>query len=172
MSLQPLVSLYQYALIPLAPFSWFGLQISSLDLLAAFRLCYVLRHLRENLKDDHAKRRATDSKLPAPEDRSFVRDALTVLTVVYGGEAIAGTPSISPIASHHPTRPSSSSPRCPRLVYDLGRRPSAVHRRTNARGHPPLFAAHGAQLGAAIVLFRRPHPRHAHMYPRTPRRTP
>ncbi|KAH0830246.1 hypothetical protein J3R83DRAFT_1606 [Lanmaoa asiatica] len=97
MSLQPIVSLYQYALTPLAPFSWFGLKISSLDLVAAFRLCYVLRHMRENLRDEHTKRRATDSKLPPPEDRSFTRDALTVLTVVYGGEAIAapllGVPS-------------------------------------------------------------------------------
>jgi hypothetical protein len=97
MSLQPFVSLYQYALTPLTPFSWFGLKISSLDLVAAFRLCYVLRHLRENLRDEHAKRRATDGKLAPPEDRSFARDALTVLTVVYGGEAIAapllGVPS-------------------------------------------------------------------------------
>ncbi|KAF8553738.1 hypothetical protein OG21DRAFT_1194127 [Imleria badia] len=95
--LQPFVSLYQHALTPLGPFTWFGLKISSLDLVAAFRLCYVLRHLRENLRDEHTKRCATDSKLPPPEDRSFVRDALTVLTVVYGGEAIAapllGVPS-------------------------------------------------------------------------------
>lgn len=93
MSLQPIVSLYQYALTPLAPFSWLGLNISSLDLLAAFRLCYALRHLRENLRDDHIKRRTTNNNLPPLEDRSFVRDALTVLTVVYGGEAIAGTSS-------------------------------------------------------------------------------
>jgi len=93
MILQPLVSLYQYALTPLAPFSWFSFNISSLDLVAALRLCCVLRHLRENLRDEHAKRRASDSKLPPPEDRSFARDALTVLTVVYGGEALAGTSS-------------------------------------------------------------------------------
>lgn len=101
MILQHSVSLFQYALAPLAPFSWFGLNVSSLDLAAAFRLCYVLRHLRENLRDDHTKRRAMDSKLPPPEDRSFVRDALTVLTVVYGGEAIAGTSSCSTTAVPH-----------------------------------------------------------------------
>lgn len=89
MNLQHSVLLYQYALTPLAPFTWFGLQISSLDLVASFRLCYVLRQLRENFRDEHAKRRTTDSKLAPAEDRSFVRDALTVLTVVYGGEAIA-----------------------------------------------------------------------------------
>ncbi|KAF9234487.1 hypothetical protein BU15DRAFT_78972 [Melanogaster broomeanus] len=90
MSLQPFVSLYQYALEPVAPFSWFGLGISSLDLAAAFRLCYVLRQMRQNLRNEHVKLRATDSKLPALEERSFVRDALATLTVVYGGEAIAG----------------------------------------------------------------------------------
>ncbi|KAF8431830.1 hypothetical protein L210DRAFT_3614453 [Boletus edulis BED1] len=89
MALQHSVLLYQYALTPLTPFTWFGLQISSLDLVASFRLCYVLRQLRENLRDEHTKRRTTDSNLPPPEDRSFVRDALTVLAVVYGGEAIA-----------------------------------------------------------------------------------
>ncbi|KIJ63273.1 hypothetical protein HYDPIDRAFT_29533 [Hydnomerulius pinastri MD-312] len=90
MTLQPFVSLYQYALEPVAPFSWFGLPISSLDLLGAFRLCYVLRQIRENLRNEHVKRRAADSKLPALEERSFARDALTTLTVVYGGEAITG----------------------------------------------------------------------------------
>ena len=93
MTLEPFVSLYRYALTPLAPFSWFGFKIGSLDLFAAVRRCYVLRHLRENLRDEHAKRRATDSGLAPPENRSFARDALTVLTIVYGGEAIAGTPS-------------------------------------------------------------------------------
>ncbi|KAF8839888.1 hypothetical protein BDN67DRAFT_969420 [Paxillus ammoniavirescens] len=90
MSLQPFVSLYQYALQPVAPFSWFGLQINSLDLAGAFRLCYVLRQLRENLRNEHVKQRATDNKLPALEERSFTRDALAILTVVYGGEAVAG----------------------------------------------------------------------------------
>lgn len=109
--LQPLVSLYQYALTPLAPFSWFGLQISSLDLFAAFRLCYVLRHHRERLRDEHVKQRS----LPAPEDRSFTRDALTVLTVVYGGEAIAGTSFVSPIA--HIIH--STTAQLPSLAYPL-----------------------------------------------------
>ncbi|KAF9228797.1 hypothetical protein BS17DRAFT_724628 [Gyrodon lividus] len=90
MSLQPFVSLYQYALEPIVPFSWFGLKVSSLDLAAAFRLCYVLRQTRENLRNEHVKRRAIDGKIPALEERSFTRDALATLTVVYGGEAIAG----------------------------------------------------------------------------------
>jgi len=89
MILQSSILLFQYLLAPVAPFSWFDLPISSLDLVAAFRLCYVLRHFRENLRDEHAKRRATDSKHSPAEDRSFIRDVLAVLTVVYGGEAIA-----------------------------------------------------------------------------------
>ena len=118
MSLQPFVSLYRYALTPLAPFAWFGLKISSLDVVATLRLCYVLRSLREESRNEHAKRRATDSNIPPPEDRSFARDALTVLTVVYGGEAIAGTPTAhcliyppSDIAHSTWQPPSSASPR-------------------------------------------------------------
>ena len=98
MFLLPFVQLYQYALQPVAPFSWFGLEIGSLDLLGAFRLCYVLRQIRENLRNEHIQRRATNSNLPALEDRSFARDAFTTLAVVFGGEAIIGV--LTPLA--HP----------------------------------------------------------------------
>ena len=146
MSLQLLVSLYQYALIPVAPFTWFGLQVNSLDLVAAFRLCYVLRHMKEQLRDEHTRRRATDSKLPAPEDRSFVRDALTVLTIVYGGEAIAGTPNRLIDRISHSTWLPSSLARCPRLVHDLRRRTSDVRRHPGPRQRAALYAPHDAQF--------------------------
>ena len=158
MTLQPFVSLYQHALTPLAPFTWFGLQISSLDLVAAFRLCYVLRHLREDLRNEHVKRRATDDKLPAPEDRSFVRDALTVLTVVYGGEAIAGTPIVPIDLSSILKRPFSSPPRRPLVLHDLRCRSSAVHPCPGARRQGPFVATHGAPLGTPTVVYRRAHP--------------
>ncbi|KAH7890043.1 hypothetical protein F5I97DRAFT_630043 [Phlebopus sp. FC_14] len=88
MFFQPFLHLYQHALQPIAPFSWFGLGISSLDLLGAFRLCYALRQIRETLRNEHTHRRTTSSNIPAPEDRSFTRDAFTTLAVVFGGEAI------------------------------------------------------------------------------------
>ncbi|KAH7914047.1 hypothetical protein BJ138DRAFT_1057715 [Hygrophoropsis aurantiaca] len=90
MSVQSFVELYRYALQPIAPFTWFGLGVSTLDVVAAFRLCYVLKQIRENLYAEHLQRRTLDNKIAPPEERSFVRDVATTLTVVYGGEAIAG----------------------------------------------------------------------------------
>ncbi|OJA15553.1 hypothetical protein AZE42_08167 [Rhizopogon vesiculosus] len=83
MSLQPVVSIYRYALEPIAPFTWFGINVSSLDLVAAFRLCIALRQIRESL---HAKH----DKLTPTEQRSFLRNVCTTLTIVFGGEAIIG----------------------------------------------------------------------------------
>ncbi|KAG2138993.1 hypothetical protein DEU56DRAFT_801205 [Suillus clintonianus] len=89
MSLQPFISLYRYALEPIAPFTWFGTNVCSLDLVAVFRLCVALRQMRENLYAKH-QRTAGENRLVPAEERSFVRDACTVLTVVFGGEAIIG----------------------------------------------------------------------------------
>ncbi|KAG1729780.1 hypothetical protein EDB19DRAFT_1742388 [Suillus lakei] len=86
MSLQPFISLYRYAVEPIAPFTWFGTKVCSLDLVAVFRLCIALRQMRENL---HAKHQRATGETPA-EERSFVRDACAVLTIVFGGEAIIG----------------------------------------------------------------------------------
>ncbi|TFK46367.1 hypothetical protein OE88DRAFT_1687748 [Heliocybe sulcata] len=85
--LAPIVELYRWSLQPVAPFTWFGLSISTLDLAATFRLCIVLRQIREGLRAKHVGK---------AEPRSFVRDAATTLLVVYGGEMIMcpylGTP--------------------------------------------------------------------------------
>ncbi|KZT24073.1 hypothetical protein NEOLEDRAFT_1163444 [Neolentinus lepideus HHB14362 ss-1] len=85
--LGPIIELYRWALQPVAPFTWFGLPISTLDLAATFRLCIALRQIREGLRAKHAGK---------VEERSFVRDAATTLLVVYGGEMIMcpylGTP--------------------------------------------------------------------------------
>src|SRR6267154_6119353 len=89
MSLQPFVSIYRYALEPIAPFTWFGVRVCTLELLAAFRLCTVVRQIRENLHAKHV--RAGGDKLASVEDRSFLRDACTALTIKFGGEAIIGT---------------------------------------------------------------------------------
>jgi hypothetical protein len=87
MSLQPFISLYRYALEPIAPFSWFGVKVCSIELVAALRLCTVLRQIREDLYAKH-QRRAGDKQ--SVEERSFLRDACTSLTIKFGGEAIIG----------------------------------------------------------------------------------
>ncbi|KAH7890038.1 hypothetical protein F5I97DRAFT_630570 [Phlebopus sp. FC_14] len=77
MFFQPFLHFHQHALQPIAPFSWFGLGISSLHLLGAFRLCYALRQIIETLQNGHTRRRTTSSNTPTPEDRSFTRDAIS-----------------------------------------------------------------------------------------------
>ncbi|KAJ3785342.1 hypothetical protein GGU10DRAFT_292388 [Lentinula aff. detonsa] len=83
--LSPVAAIFSYALEPIAPFTWFGLRISTLDVAAAFRLCLVLRQIREDLHRKHVKSHGTT----LIETRSFVRSASTALTVVFGGEALA-----------------------------------------------------------------------------------
>ncbi|KAG2040224.1 hypothetical protein BDR03DRAFT_915831 [Suillus americanus] len=90
MSLQPFISLYRYAIEPIAPFTWFGTKVCSLDLVAVFRLCIALRQFREILHAKHCQRTARENRLALVEERSFVRDACTMLTIVFGGEAIIG----------------------------------------------------------------------------------
>ncbi|KAG1856687.1 hypothetical protein DFJ58DRAFT_784424 [Suillus subalutaceus] len=88
MSLQPFISLYRYALEPIAPFSWFGIKVCSIELVAALRLCTILRQTREDLYAKY-QRRAGDKQ--SVEERSFLRDACTSLTIKFGGEAVIGS---------------------------------------------------------------------------------
>ena len=81
-----LVELYRYGLEPIPPFSWFGMGISSLDIVAMFRLCIVLRQIRELSMNEHIKSHGQKGV----EEHSFVKKAATTLLVVYGGEAIVG----------------------------------------------------------------------------------
>ncbi|KAI6138888.1 hypothetical protein BKA82DRAFT_4229825 [Pisolithus tinctorius] len=74
MVLQPIAAVYQYILAP----------TSTLDLLATVRLCLALRQIRER----RASGKKLEDTIAAVENRSFVRDALTTLVVVYGGEAM------------------------------------------------------------------------------------
>ncbi|KAH9890569.1 hypothetical protein C8Q73DRAFT_704812 [Cubamyces lactineus] len=92
--LSPIIQVYRLSLQPVAPFTWFGLSLSTLDVVAAFRLCVALRQIREKLWRDHVQKLKTVKAekeavaLPKVEERSFVRDAVSVLLVVYGGEAV------------------------------------------------------------------------------------
>ncbi|KAL1947262.1 hypothetical protein VTO73DRAFT_14223 [Trametes versicolor] len=93
--LSPVVELYRLALQPVAPFTWFGLTLSTLDVVATVRLCVALRQIREKLWRDHIQKtktvrseKETTVTVAEVEPRSFVRDAASVLLVVYGGEAV------------------------------------------------------------------------------------
>ncbi|KAF8188328.1 hypothetical protein BJ912DRAFT_1022480 [Pholiota molesta] len=71
--LAPLVELFRYSLQPIAPFTWLGWGISTLDVVATVRLCIALRQIREIMLKQHAV--------------SFVKKTPHAL-VVYGGEAL------------------------------------------------------------------------------------
>ncbi|KAG1778437.1 hypothetical protein EV702DRAFT_1196426 [Suillus placidus] len=88
MSLQPFISLYRYALEPIAPFSWFGIKVCSIELVAALRFCTILRQIREDLYAKYQRR--TGDKPASVEEKSFLRDLCTSLTIKFGGEAIIG----------------------------------------------------------------------------------
>lgn len=89
LAVAPIVELYRYVLQPIAPFTWLGLSLSTLDVAATVRLCVALRQLREKLHRDYIVSKATSGQsVKDLEERSFVRDAATTLIVVYGGEAV------------------------------------------------------------------------------------
>lgn len=85
MVLSPIIEVFRWSLQPIAPFTWLGVPISTLDVVATFRLCIVLRQVRELLHRAHAAK--TGGK--DIEEASFVKRLATTLLVVYGGEAIA-----------------------------------------------------------------------------------
>jgi hypothetical protein len=90
--LTPLIHTFQWSLQPIAPFTWFGLSICTLDVVAATRLCLGLRQLREGLFAEHVAKKGnktTKSNLEI-EEKSFARDLSTTMTVVYGGETMTG----------------------------------------------------------------------------------
>ncbi|KAJ7574546.1 hypothetical protein C8J56DRAFT_978547 [Mycena floridula] len=80
----PIIAIFQYSLQPIAPFTWFGLNVSTLDMVATVRLCVILRQIKDMLHKQHVDVNGHDTV----ESRSFVRSFLTTLIVVYGGEAV------------------------------------------------------------------------------------
>jgi hypothetical protein len=84
--LVPLIQVFHYSLQPIAPFTWLGWSISTLDVVATIRLCIVLRQLRETMLKVHI---ATKGDSPV-EESSFVKSVSITWLVVYGGEAVIG----------------------------------------------------------------------------------
>ena len=88
---EPVAEFYRTILKPAQPFSSLaGMPITLLDLGAAFRLCLVLRQVRETLRERHELKVKAGVETRQMEERSFVREALTTLLVVYGGEVLTG----------------------------------------------------------------------------------
>ncbi|KAF7337970.1 hypothetical protein MVEN_02020600 [Mycena venus] len=46
--LTPIIGVFNYTLQPIAPFTWFNVSLSTLDVVAAFRLCIVLRQIKDS----------------------------------------------------------------------------------------------------------------------------
>lgn len=84
--LSPFIEAFRYTLQPIAPFTWFGLGVSTLDLVATVRLCLILRQIREQLYLKHVSVKG----VTGVEQHSFAKSLTATLTVVYGGEALVG----------------------------------------------------------------------------------
>ena len=112
--LAPVIALYDYALRPVPPLAWLGVPATALDIAGALRLAVALRQLREVYYEQYVSKaaptgprtrsgaksggrsgqRAASDELS--ESRSRVREFMTTLVIVHGGEAIVGTPFIIP----------------------------------------------------------------------------
>jgi len=79
-----LIQVFRYSLQPIAPFAWFGLNITTLDVVAALRICLALRQIRDSQYAKHLSSKGTGPV----EGRSFIKNLSTTLIVVYGGEAV------------------------------------------------------------------------------------
>ena len=101
LALATIVELYRWGLQPIAPFSWFGIQISTIEVAAAVRLCLVLRQVREFIAKTYKtpaaeataglsekEKTAVAALGPKFEEKSLVRDLIATLIVVHGGDAI------------------------------------------------------------------------------------
>ena len=101
LALAPIVELYRWGLQPAAPFSWFGIQVSTIDVAAAVRLCLLLRQVRELIAKAYkahaaqatagaSEKEKTVFTAPGPkfEEKSLVRELAATLVVVHGGDVI------------------------------------------------------------------------------------
>lgn len=86
LAISPIIEIFRWGLQPIAPFTWFGFQISTIDVVATFRLCLVLRQVREIMQATHVAKKSSE----AIEEQSYAKRLATTLLVVYGGEALTG----------------------------------------------------------------------------------
>ena len=101
LALAPIIELYRWGLQPVALLSSFGIQISTIDVAAAVRLCLILRQVRgliakaykaqapqQNAGASEGEKAAVPAYGPKFEEKSLVRDLAATLIVVHGGDAI------------------------------------------------------------------------------------
>ena len=93
---------YRLTLEPIPPFTWFGLGLSTLDVVGGLRLCIVLRQLREmslrhHLESNNSRNAGDGSGKDGAEvePMSYVKHIAITLVVVFGGEAIMSTFHVS-----------------------------------------------------------------------------
>jgi hypothetical protein len=92
--LSPVIEIFRYGLKPIAPFTWFGLELSAISVAGAVRKCMIVRQLRQTIAKSYQRSSATKGEKAsnelAPrhvvESRSFVRDITAVLLIVHGAE--------------------------------------------------------------------------------------
>jgi len=131
--ISPLVEVFRYTLMPIAPFTWFDVPLSTLDVIAAFRLCIILRQLREIA---HSKHMLSKGKAGI-EDKSFMKTLATTLLVVYGGEAITCKLSVHDILYQFSFFLYQSTVfRNSAFIYDSQRRTSPIRCCASSRGVP------------------------------------
>lgn len=87
--MEALQALIATSLKPIAPFTWFGLNISTLDLAGTVRLVLIMRQLREMQAAAVAKDPKSASGPVRWDETSTVKDLFATLTVVFGGEWVA-----------------------------------------------------------------------------------
>lgn len=178
--LAPVVEIYRLILQPVAPFTWFGLQLSTLDVVAAFRLCVALRQIREKLWRDHVLRTKTVSAnekdgakntITQIETRSFVRDAAAALVVVYGGEALTGPYRHDPLDLCGLRRTCSSGTGDPTLIHAFRSGARVLHGYPGGSGEAALGSSSVFRAGITpcrvgqlqpCIPFVQPYPAHGY----------
>ena len=119
MAVSTIINIYDKLLEPIPPFTWLGSGVSTLDVSAAFRLCFVLRQLREaNLRAYLKARKPANHEKDSQNDiepPSYIKNIALTLVVVYGGEAVMSTFK------------SSIFIRSTFLITDVQNRPMVVH---------------------------------------------
>jgi hypothetical protein len=93
--LTPIVEIFRYGLQPVAPLSWFGIYVSTLDVAGAVRLCMILRQIRVMISKGYeahaAQSKASGEKSnagggPTIESKSLIRQIFATLLVTHGGD--------------------------------------------------------------------------------------
>ena len=87
MAISTIITTFRWLLEPTSSLKWLGYDITTLDLVAALRLCVVLRQLRDASAKAHVSA-VHHEHVRKRERELLVKNIATTLIVVYGGEAV------------------------------------------------------------------------------------